>query len=47
MSRSDDGSILKEEIDAKFERDQTPSEIRSLVMHLFDKTIEKAREDAA
>jgi DNA repair exonuclease SbcCD nuclease subunit len=47
MSRSDDGSILKEEIDAKFERDQTPNEIRGLIMHLFDKTIEKAREEAA
>jgi hypothetical protein len=38
---------LKEEIDAKFERDQTPNEIRGLIMHLFDKTIEKAREEAA
>lgn len=47
IRRSDDGSILKEEIDEKFARDQTPSEIRGLIMHLFDKTIEKARAEAA
>ncbi len=46
MKRSDDGSILKEEIDQKFERDQTSEDIKGLVMHLFDKTIEKAREVA-
>jgi hypothetical protein len=47
MKRSDDGSILKEEIDQKFDRDQTPDDVRGLIVYLFDKTIEQVRAGAA
>lgn len=45
MERSGDGSIILEDINEKFERDQTPADVRTLIMHLFDKTIDKARAE--
>ncbi|MTH94804.1 hypothetical protein [Roseibium sp. RKSG952] len=34
MNKSDDGSILKEEIEEKFERENTPHDVRTLILHL-------------
>lgn len=42
LRRSDDGSLVREEIEAKFSADQTPEAIRAIVRSLLDETVERS-----
>ncbi|HEY8382020.1 MAG TPA: metallophosphoesterase [Microvirga sp.] len=41
LKRSDDGSIIKEEIEAKFGRDDTPDAVRAIVRSLLGEAVER------
>ena len=45
MKRSDDGSILRDEIEAKFAEDRTPEAIRAIVRSLLTEAVVR-RESA-
>ncbi len=41
LARSDDGSIIREEVEAAFAREGTPDPVRSLVLSLLDEAVER------
>jgi len=43
LARSDDGSLLKEEVEAKFERDRTPEAVRAVVRSLLAEAVERRK----
>lgn len=43
LARSDDGSLLKEEVEAKFERDRTPETVRAVVRSLLAEAVERRK----
>jgi hypothetical protein len=41
VKRSDDGSLIREEIEAKFAEDQTSEAVRAIVRSLLDEAVER------